>query len=111
MTRMPSRATPTGQCTSDALPAACARWRKSRLGQITDRLEERLILKLVTPVNGQHILDAGCGDGVPLLDTALTPVLFLRYGRKPLERLIEQARTRAEDSRAAQAPGRAAEAF
>ena len=27
-----------------------------------------------------------------LLDTFLTPVLFLRYGRKPLERLVESAR-------------------
>ena len=31
-----------------------------------------------------------------LLDTALTPVLFLRYGRKPLERLVAQAREQAE---------------
>ncbi len=30
-----------------------------------------------------------------LLDTALTPVLFLRYGRKPLERLVAQAREQA----------------
>ena len=27
-----------------------------------------------------------------LLDTFLTPVLFLRYGRKPLERLVAAAR-------------------
>ena len=27
-----------------------------------------------------------------LLDTLLTPTLFLRYGRKPLERLVAQAR-------------------
>jgi HME family heavy-metal exporter len=31
-----------------------------------------------------------------LLDTALTPVLFLRYGRKSLERLVAQARNPAE---------------
>jgi HME family heavy-metal exporter len=28
-----------------------------------------------------------------LLDAFLTPVLFLRFGRKPLERLVEEART------------------
>jgi HME family heavy-metal exporter len=28
-----------------------------------------------------------------LLDAVLTPALFLRYGRKPLERLVEAART------------------
>ncbi len=33
-----------------------------------------------------------------LLDTALTPVLFLRYGRKSLERLVAQARNTAEHS-------------
>ena len=33
-----------------------------------------------------------------LLDTALTPVLFLRYGRKSLERLVAQARSAAEPS-------------
>ncbi len=30
-----------------------------------------------------------------LLDTFLTPVLFLRYGRKPLERLVRQAKEQA----------------
>ncbi|MGR6431955.1 efflux RND transporter permease subunit [Rhizobium sp. PAMB 3174] len=30
-----------------------------------------------------------------VLDTVLTPTLFLRYGRKPLERLVEQARAQA----------------
>ncbi|MBS0240598.1 MAG: efflux RND transporter permease subunit [Proteobacteria bacterium] len=34
-----------------------------------------------------------------LLDTALTPVLFLRYGRAALERLVAQARTNAETTR------------
>ena len=31
-----------------------------------------------------------------LLDTLLTPTLFLRYGRKPLERLVAQARAEAD---------------
>lgn len=33
-----------------------------------------------------------------VLDTLLTPTLFLRYGRKPLERLVEQARIQAKGS-------------
>lgn len=33
-----------------------------------------------------------------VLDTLLTPTLFLRYGRKPLERLVEQARTQVRDA-------------
>lgn len=33
-----------------------------------------------------------------VLDTLLTPTLFLKYGRKPLERLVEQARTQVRDA-------------
>ncbi|WP_377276462.1 efflux RND transporter permease subunit [Rhizobium sp. R86522] len=33
-----------------------------------------------------------------VLDTLLTPTLFLKYGRKPLERLVEQARRQASDA-------------
>lgn len=33
-----------------------------------------------------------------VLDTLLTPTLFLRYGRKPLERLVEQARSQIEQT-------------
>ena len=35
-----------------------------------------------------------------LLDTFLTPVLFLRYGRKPLECLVDAARKDQDDARA-----------
>ena len=42
-----------------------------------------------------------------LLDTALTPVLFLRYGRKPLERMLARAGERARTEGAS----RPAEAF
>jgi ubiquinone biosynthesis O-methyltransferase len=46
------------------LPAAYEEWRSSRLGQITDALEERLLLDLLGPVRGLTVLDVGCGDGV-----------------------------------------------
>jgi SAM-dependent methyltransferase len=46
------------------LPESYRRWRGSRLGQITDALEERLILDLLGPVEGLRVLDFGCGDGV-----------------------------------------------
>jgi len=45
-----------------SLPDAYRRWRASRLGRITDALEERLILELVGPPAGLRILDVGCGD-------------------------------------------------
>jgi ubiquinone/menaquinone biosynthesis C-methylase UbiE len=44
------------------LPAAYRRWRASRLGRITNALEEKLILELVGPPAGLSILDVGCGD-------------------------------------------------
>ena len=40
-----------------------------------------------------------------ILDTVLTPTLFLRYGRAPLERLVAQAR--AEAAKQSQETGRA----
>jgi SAM-dependent methyltransferase len=46
------------------LPDAYRRWRVSRLGQITDRLEEELVLKLIGPPAGLRVLDVGCGDAV-----------------------------------------------
>jgi CzcA family heavy metal efflux pump len=47
-----------------------------------------------------------------VLDTVLTPTLFLRYARKPLERLVEQARAQAaEKSHGEQQTARPVEAF
>lgn len=38
-------------------------WRASRLGRITDAIEELVIRDLLGPVQGLRILDVGCGDG------------------------------------------------
>ena len=46
-----------------------------------------------------------------LLDAALTPVLFLRFGAKPLERLVEHARGQSEDQTSPNAIPRPIEAF
>lgn len=47
-----------------------------------------------------------------VLDTLLTPTLFLRYGRKPLERLLEQARSQIEQTHSSRGtPASAIEAF
>lgn len=44
-------------------PSAYARWRVSEIGATTERLERELILELVGDVDGQRVLDIGCGDG------------------------------------------------
>lgn len=45
------------------LSAAYGRWRRSRLGRITDTIEQSMLLEQIGPVAGLRILDAGCGDG------------------------------------------------
>lgn len=45
------------------LPATYARWRTTRLGTVTERIERDLVLDLAGPVAGRHVLDVGCGDG------------------------------------------------
>lgn len=48
---------------STSLPDSYIGWRNSTLGRITDRLEERLILEVLGPVERLNVLDVGCGDG------------------------------------------------
>jgi ubiquinone/menaquinone biosynthesis C-methylase UbiE len=45
------------------LTASYSRWRSSRLGQITDALEQQLLFELLGAVAGKTLLDVGCGDG------------------------------------------------
>ena len=49
--------------TTAGLTNSYARWRSSRLGQITDALERQLLFALIDPVAGKTVLDVGCGDG------------------------------------------------
>lgn len=46
-----------------SLPTAYEAWRASELGQITDQIEEDLVLGLLGTVEGMRVLDVGCGDG------------------------------------------------
>jgi ubiquinone biosynthesis O-methyltransferase len=45
------------------LPESYAKWRTSRLGNITDALETQLLCELLGPLAGLQLLDVGCGDG------------------------------------------------
>ncbi len=49
---------------TDQLTKSYSAWRSSRLGRITDRLEQDLLLELLGAVAGKTVLDIGCGDGL-----------------------------------------------
>ncbi len=55
---------------TEALTASYARWRSKQLGQITDGLEQQLLLAMLAPVTGKRLLDVGCGDGALALALA-----------------------------------------
>jgi ubiquinone/menaquinone biosynthesis C-methylase UbiE len=44
-------------------PGVYATWRESSLGEITEELEQRLLLRLAGDLHGRNVLDVGCGDG------------------------------------------------
>ena len=48
---------------ANGLTGSYIRWRSSRLGAISDRLEQTLLLELLGPLTGKMLLDVGCGDG------------------------------------------------
>jgi SAM-dependent methyltransferase len=68
-------------------------WRRTSLGAITERIEERLILDLCGHVDGCRVLDIGCGDG------ALVCALAVRgaapTGIDPDQTMLTAARARA----------------
>lgn len=78
----------------ESLPAAYAAWRASTLGQITDALEQGLILKLIGPPAGLRILDVGCGDGVLAVEMAGRAEHVTGVDASP--EMIAAARRRAE---------------
>lgn len=60
---MASCETPADTRSIAGLSETYTRWRNSRLGRITDALEEHLALELLGPVDHLDVLDVGCGDG------------------------------------------------
>ena len=77
------------------LPARYARWRQTRLGQITERLECELILEMAGPLEGRRALDVGCGDGTYALAAARRGARVSGVDRSlPM---LEAARKRAEE--------------
>ncbi len=78
------------------LPNAYRRWRASRLGRITDALEEKLILDVVGPPAGLRILDVGCGDAALAVALAERGAIVTGVDADP--RMLAAGRARAEAS-------------
>jgi ubiquinone/menaquinone biosynthesis C-methylase UbiE len=71
-----------------------ARWRSSRLGQITDALEQQLLFALIDPVAGKTVLDVGCGDGELGLEMVRRGAIVTALDADPA--MIAAVRRRAE---------------
>lgn len=69
MTRGAERDMEGGQA-AEELTESYVRWRSSRLGRITDALERQLLARLLGRVEGQKLLDVGCGDGAMAFELA-----------------------------------------
>ncbi len=52
------------QLDGDSLTQRYVAWRKSALGTITEQLEIAAVFRMLGPLDGKHVLDAGCGDGI-----------------------------------------------
>ncbi len=79
---------------TEGLTDSYARWRSNRLGRITDRLEQQILLKLVGPVAGKTLLDVGCGDGALASELARRGAIVTGLDADPV--MIAAARQRAE---------------
>jgi ubiquinone biosynthesis O-methyltransferase len=78
-------------------PATYARWRASEVGQITERVERRLILELVGDARGRRVLDVGCGDGGLAIEFSKRGAAVAAIDASTS--MIEAAKQRAESQR------------
>jgi len=80
----------------EGLTDSYARWRSSRLGQITDALERQLLFEIVGPVAGKTLLDVGCGDGALASELACRGAIVLGLDADPAMIAAARRRTEAE---------------
>lgn len=79
------------------LTESYAGWRSSRLGWITDALEQQLLFELLGRVAGKTLLDVGCGDGELASDLARRGAIVT--GLDTDAAMISAARRRSESER------------
>ena len=79
------------------LAVSYVRWRASRLGRVTDALEQKLLFDLLGPIAGKTLLDVGCGDGVIALELVRRGAIVTGLDADPA--MIAAAGRRAEVER------------
>jgi SAM-dependent methyltransferase len=79
---------------TEGLTESYAQWRSSRLGQITDALEQQLLFELLGSVADKTLLDIGCGDGALASDLARRGAIVTGLDADSV--MIAAARRRAE---------------
>ncbi len=83
------------ECDSaEVLTQSYTRWRSSRLGRITDELENQLIFELLGPVDEKRVLDVGCGDGLIASELARQGAHVIGLDADPA--MVAAAQSRAE---------------
>ena len=81
---------------TEGLTASYARWRSSRLGEITDALEQQLLFELAGPVAGKRLLDVGCGDAPLASEFARRGAIVTGLDADPTMIAAARRRTEAE---------------
>lgn len=74
-------------------PTDYARWRSSRLGSLTELIEQRAVLRLCGDLSGRGVLDLGCGDGTYALLAAKQGASAV--GLDVSSKMLKAARSRA----------------
>jgi len=93
---------PTGKLTE-----SYARWRSRRLGQITDRLEQVLLLDLLDSVSDKTLLDVGCGDAAFAIEISRRGGLVTGLDADPAMIAAARRRTQLNETRLRLLVGRA----
>lgn len=89
------------------LAKAYSHWRNSRLGRITDQLEENLILQMLGNVGCLRVLDVGCGDGALAVALSRSGASVIGLDLDPRMLNAARARAKTELSDLKLVPGRA----
>ena len=81
---------------TEGLTESYVRWRSSRLGQITDALEQQLLFELLGSVADKTLLDVGCGDGALASELARRGAIVTGLDADPAMIAAARRRTQTE---------------